>query len=104
MAVKDYNFYELLTNNDGTIDIMPFINIPVSPTDKYEEYILGVTRFDKLSQKYYGSPIYSRFIEIANPQFLNEWEFTDGEIIRIPFPLDSVKSYFESGVKKIKNQ
>jgi len=104
MPTKDYNFYELLTNNDGTIDPMPFISIPISSTDKYEEYILGVTRFDKLSQKYYGSPIYRRFIEIANPQFLNEDEINDGEIIRIPFPLDSVKNYFESGIKKIKNQ
>lgn len=104
MAFTDYNRYELLTNDDGTISPMPFVNIPLNPSDKYENWIEGSSRLDKLSYKYYGNPTYDWLIELANPQFLNQWEFQENFVCRIPFPLNTAISYFESGLKKIISQ
>ena len=34
----DYDRYEIYRNDDGTIDQLPFISIPVNPSDKYETW------------------------------------------------------------------
>ena len=104
MPQQDYNRYSILKNGDGTIDNMPFIKIPEFLSDKYERWNLGFSRMDKLSKKYYGNPFYDFFILMANPEHINEFDIPDNVVIRIPFPLDSVKSYFESELQRIKNQ
>ncbi len=100
---RDYNRYSVLKKDDGDFELMPFIKIPESPSDKYESWRKGISRLDKLSQKYYGSPFYDFFILLANPKFINEWEIFDDEIIRIPFPLDRVKTEYEDQIKKYIN-
>lgn len=98
--IKDYDRYYLLKKGN-IYKTMPFIKIPKNNTDKYIEWKSNIDRLDKLSEKYYGSPFYDFFILYANPDFLSEWDIPDNTIIRIPFPLDVVKSYYENELTNI---
>ncbi|MDA3779152.1 MAG: hypothetical protein PF487_02785 [Bacteroidales bacterium] len=96
MPYQDYKRYEVLKNNDGTTDSIPFIELPVNNSDKYEYWNLGFSRMDKIAKKYYGSPFYDFLIIYANKIYLNEFDIPDGALIRIPFPLNKVKSDYEA--------
>lgn len=91
-----YDRYAILKNGDGTVEEMPFVNFPENQSDKYISWNSNYMRFDKLSQKYYGSPFYDFFILYANPQYVNEWEIPDGTIIRIVFPFQKAKVDYEA--------
>ena len=95
MSQRDYNRYDLLKNGDGTTSLMPFVYLPSNLSDKYETWNTEFYRLDKLSQKYYGNPFYDFFILYANG-YLSEFDIPDGALIRIPFPLDKVKSDYEA--------
>ena len=98
MPYQDYSRYNILKNNDGTTDIMPFINLPINQSDKYEFWVLGKSRMDKLSQKYYNNPFYDFLILYANKKYLNEFDIPDNELIRIPFPLNKVIADYEAAL------
>lgn len=104
MPQQDYDRYNLLKNPDGTVSNMPFVSIPERSSDKYEYWIEGVSRLDKISRKYYGSPFYDFLILYANPEYASEFEIIDNQLIRIPFPLAQVLSDYESRLEQIKNQ
>jgi hypothetical protein len=104
MPQLDYNRYAILQNSDGTTDRMPFVPIPVSPSDKYEEWVLGRSRLDKLSKKYYDNPFYDFLILYANPQFISEFDIADGYVLRIPFPLSTARQNYEAELNAIKNK
>ena len=101
MAQKDYNRYSILMNQDGTVDMMPFVNIPINSSDKYENWNSSYNRLDKMSQKYYGNPFYDFFILLANG-LLSEFDIQDNQLIRIPFPLNKVKSDYEAALNAYK--
>jgi len=103
MAQRDYSRYEILKNNDGTIDMMPFVELPKNDTDKYEEWFEGRSRMDKFARRFYGNPFYDFLITYANPQFLTPEDIPDGTTIRIPFPLAKARKDYEDGLKSIKN-
>jgi hypothetical protein len=103
MPYKDYDRYAIL-NSDGSKMQMPFVNIPISPSDKYETWNSEFSRMDKLSQKYYGNPFYDFLIMYANGEFLSEFDIPDGVIIRIPFPLAKVNALYEGIVSQIKKE
>jgi hypothetical protein len=96
MPYRDYNRYEILKNSNGTTDAMPFINLPVNTSDKYEYWNLGFSRMDKIAQKYYGNPFYDFLILYANKIYLNEFDIPDSALIRIPFPLNKAKADYEA--------
>jgi len=102
MPKRDFDRYEILTNNDGSIDMPPFVEIPVSSADKYEEWKDGFTRMDLLSEKFYNNPFFDFLIMYANPQFISEFDIPDGTVIRIPFPLDRAKLIFENSLSNSK--
>lgn len=97
MAKEYFDRYQLFREN-GKVKNLPFIKIPEKESDKREVYKLGITRFDKLSQKYYGNSFHGWFILQANPQFGGmEFDIPDGEIIRIPFPFKSrLEEFFQA--------
>jgi hypothetical protein len=99
--MEDFDRY-IIYRNEGDIDQLPFVKLPESGSDKYIRYVVGDTRFDKLSQKYYGTPIYDFFILMANPQRINEFDFEDNEIVRIPFPISQVKNYYIQEMERLK--
>jgi len=103
MAQRDYNRYAILTNSNGTIDMMPFVQLPANASDKYENWNTEFSRLDKLSQKYYGNPFYDFLILYANG-YMTEFDIPDGELIRIPFPLAKVKGDYENALSAYKNQ
>jgi hypothetical protein len=98
MNRTDYDRYSMLKMGDGTLEPQPFVEISISPSDKYEYWNLGFSRYDKLSQKYYGSPFFDFLIALANPEHLNEFDIPDDSLIRIPFPLNRVKSEYEARI------
>jgi len=103
MPYKDYDRYEPLKNNDGTIDMMPFVNIPINMSDKYEYWNVNYSRLDKLSQKYYGNPFYGFLILYANNIYTTEFDIPDDALIRIPFPLTKAKTDYDSALKQFKS-
>lgn len=96
MPYKDYDRYQPLKNTDGTINMMPFVNIPINVSDKYEYWNTEYSRLDKVSQKYYGNPFYDFLILYANNIYVTEFDIPDGALIRIPFPLNKAKSDYDS--------
>jgi len=103
MPHKDYDRYEILKNTDGTIDQMPFINLPVNASDKYEYWNSEFSRLDKLASKYYTNPFYDFLILYANRIYLNEFDIPDGALIRIPFPLVKARADYEAALRQFKN-
>ena len=47
-------------------------------------------RLDKIANKFYNDPTLAWIIMCANPEWDNEFELTEGNEIRIPFPLSRV--------------
>lgn len=73
----------------GNVEILPYIKLKPKYTDKKETYVVGYTRFDLLSYKYYKDASYSWLILLANPQFSGlEFNIEDGTILTIPYPLE----------------
>jgi hypothetical protein len=87
MARQNYNRYKDFVIN-GEQTIVPYIILPSKSTDKKYIYKVGMSRMDKVSQQYYGSPLFGWLIMQANPQYSgNEWVIPDGSILTIPYPL-----------------
>jgi hypothetical protein len=85
---------------EGNFKIVPGIELPVKGTDKYLNYKKGKTRLDKISQDFYGTPVFGWLILQANPQVGGlEFEIPDNFIIRIPFPLTSSLQDYKRGVE-----
>jgi len=66
MAREYFDRYQFFVE-DGDFRIVPGIEIPIKTTDKYVLYKRGKNRLDKISQEYYGSPVYGWLILMANP-------------------------------------
>ena len=98
MSRKDYNRYAILDDNSDIINTMPFIELPINKSDKFEYWNSEYSRLDKLAQKYYGNPFYDFLILYANPGFVSEFDIPDGTLIRIPFPLPKVKADYEAAI------
>jgi len=97
-----YDRYEKFREN-GTVKPIPGILIPPNSTDKQVIYKLGRTRFDKLSQEYYGNPYAGWLIMLANPQWGGiEFSIPDQTPIRIPFPFTNAVERYIFEVKKHK--
>mgnify|MGYP003347737919 CR=1 FL=1 len=82
-----YNRYnQFLLNGEQTV--VPGLTLPRKSTDIKYVFRAGVSRLDKISQEYYGTPFFGWLILQANPQFTgSEWNIPDGAILTIPFPL-----------------
>lgn|SRR5690606_28972496 len=100
----DYDRYEIYRNDDGSIDQLPFVEIPTNASDKYINWRLGVDRLDKVAKRYYDNEFFDFIILLANPNYISEFDIDDGDVIRIPFPLDKAKTDYENGLKKARNR
>jgi hypothetical protein len=87
MANEYYNRYQkYLIGEQQTI--VPYVKLPIKGTDKKYIYKLGVSRLDKISQLYYGTPFFGWLILQANGlQGGSELSINDNTILTIPFPL-----------------
>jgi hypothetical protein len=99
MSRQYYDRYQLFLK-DGEFRIVPGIELPIKGTDKYIQYKKGKDRLDKISQEYYGTPLFGWLILQANPLY-GSLEFTipDNSYLRIPFPLITSLQDYKSGVE-----
>lgn len=94
-----YNRYAKLTKEGQVFARVPFAKIPVGDDDKYITFEKSRVRMDMLSYKYYGDPNYGWLILQANPQYGGfEFSIPDGSEIRVPYPLESAISRYESSI------
>lgn len=100
MAVSYFDRYKRFRDN-GSVRTIPGIKLLPKSTDKQVVYKKNKSRMDILSLEYYNSPFFGFLIMLANPQFGGlEFNISDGEIIRIPFPLESSLEQYNSEVEK----
>jgi hypothetical protein len=97
--MSSYNRYTALRSLGGT---QPFVKIIQQPTDIFLEYTPIVSRLDKLSQTYYGTPLYWWMILMANPQYSLEFDIEEGDVIRIPFPFQTAYDNYITQIDLIK--
>jgi hypothetical protein len=99
MSELYYNRYtNFLINGQQTV--VPYVNIPEKTSDKRYIYKNGISRLDKVSQEYYGTPLFGWLILAANPIYGGiEWNIPDNSILRIPFPLVSSVQDYEAELK-----
>lgn len=102
MAKTDYDRYEILKNQDGTIDMLPFVKISEADSDLTETWNRDRSRLEKLANKYYANPFYDFLILYANPEYTDQFDIPDGKVIRIPFPFERAKNEWENFLKKSK--
>jgi len=99
MSNKYFDRYQYF-EQDGTFKIVPGIEIPIKPTDEYEQYKKGKTRLDKLSDDKYDSPLFGWLILQANPLAGSiEFEIPDNFMLRIPLPLIPTLQDYKRGVE-----
>jgi len=85
---------------DGEHKIVPGIELPQKSTDKFVKYRKEKDRLDKISQEYYGTPLFSWLIMMANPKAGSvEFEIPDNSMIRVPFPLINSLQDYKKGVE-----
>lgn len=102
MARNYFNRYSLFTTN-GEHKIVPGIDLPIKPTDRFHQYKKNKDRLDKLSEEFYNSPTFGWLIMLANPECgLNEFEITDNYFLRIPFPLVTTLQDYKQEVENYK--
>jgi hypothetical protein len=87
MALQTYNRYNTFIVNDEQT-VVPYVNLPRKSSDKVFIYKVGMSRMDKISQQYYGTPTFGWLILASNSIYGGEeWNIPDGAILTIPFPL-----------------
>ncbi len=95
-----YNRYKSFKSN-GAYKKVPFVEVPVSETDRYTYYEVGKTRMDLLSYQYYDDPNFGWLILQANPSCGSlEYKIKDGTKLRIPYPLDIAIQGYENSLGK----
>jgi hypothetical protein len=88
---------------DGEFKIVPGIEIPIKKTDKYVSFKKNKTRLDKVSDQYYGTPVFGWLILMANPLAGSvEFQIPDNFMIRVPFPLVSSLQDYKRNVELYK--
>ena len=102
MENQYFDRYEYFEEN-GTFKIVPGIEIPIKPTDKYFQYKKGKDILDKWSQEYYNAPYFGWLIMQANPLAGSvEFEIPDNFFMRIPFPLITSLQDYKRAVEEYK--
>ena len=99
MALGYYNRYNLFYIN-GEQTVVPYVAIPTKPSDKVYVYKVGVSRLDKVSQEYYGTPFFGWLILQENPEYSGmENNIFDGAVLNIPYPLVTSLQDYKSAVE-----
>lgn len=99
MSEQYFNRYGIFTVN-GEVKTIPFIKLDEKPTD-IRITVKENTRFDKLSQKYYGNGKHGFLILQANPQWGGlEFDIPVGSGIVIPFPFRQSLQELQDKIKR----
>ena len=92
--MKYYNRYQNFLI-DGKQTVVPNVTLPSKTSDKKYVYRTGMSRLDKISQEFYGTPYFGWLIQMANPMYGGmETNIPDGTVLVVPFPLiQSLQDY-----------
>jgi len=91
-------YINFLINGEQTV--VPFVKLPYKASDKKYFYKVGVSRLDKISQDFYGSPLFGWLILLSNPEYGGlEWNIPDGGLLNIPYPLVASVQDYEAQLK-----
>lgn len=82
------NRYKTVLNYKRPSDTVRLPEISNRSTDVYIQYN-AAHRLDNIANKYYGYPEYYWVILLANG-YSTEFDIIEGDIIRIPYPLEPV--------------
>jgi hypothetical protein len=83
---------------------LPFVKLPKKSTDKQYFYSVGSSRLDKISNDFYGNPIYGWLIMMANPQYgALEINIPDQTILNVPYPLQASLLDYNSAINNYFN-
>lgn len=100
-----YDRYSKLKEDGQVFERIPFAKVQRADSDLYVTFNKSRMRMDMLSYKYYGDPNYGWLILQANPAFKGfEFSIPDGVTLRIPYPLDSAISRYESSLNSWLNE
>ena len=95
-----YNRYKDFEVN-GVTKTVPLIPIPEKSSDRFIVYKQGQSRLDKISQQMYNTPYFGWLILQANPEYGGqEWNITNGRIIRVPYPMTVSLQDYKSELDK----
>lgn len=85
---------------NGEQTVVPYVTLPGKPSDRSYFYRKNISRLDKISQEFYGSPYFGWLILVANPQYGGlEWNIPDNSLITVPYPLIASIQDYESQIK-----
>lgn len=85
---------------DGEVKPVPFIKLDEKATDIIVQ-VKENTRFDILSQRYYGNGKHGFLILTANPSFGGlEFDIPVGTNIRVPFPFKKTLQEYQGKITK----
>lgn len=86
---------------DGKFVKTPNIEIDKESTDLYITFDKSKMRLDTLSYKYYGDANYGWLLLMANPSYGSmEFEIPDKANFRIPYPLETAITRYETKVNE----
>lgn len=95
------NRYSRMVVN-GMITRLPLVTLGKRDTDYFEVYHKNSSSLDNISYQYYDDPNYVWLILLANQDYGSlEYNIPDGAILRIPFPLESALSEYDTKVEKM---
>lgn len=96
-----FNRYQTLSSDEKTIS-PPLVKLMEKESDEFVQYRITKSRLDKISQDKYKSPYYGWLILMANPQYGGlEWNIIDGDLIRIPLPLNETLREYKTKLAKM---
>ncbi len=99
MAEQYFDRYGIFRVN-GEVKPVPFISLDEKATDIIIQ-IKENTRFDILSQKYYGNGKHGYLILTANPSFGGlEFDIPVGTNIRVPFPFKRTLQEYQEKIRE----
>jgi hypothetical protein len=103
MAIRFYGRYDQFLI-EGQQTTVPYITLPQKVSDKVYIYRIGISRLDKISQEYYGSPTFGWLIMMANPQYgALEINIPDQTILNVPYPLQASLLDYNSAINNYFN-
>ena len=99
-----YNYHKQLIIDGIEMYNMPPMEIDIRSSDMYVEYNKANNRFDRIAAKVYQDDELAILIRWANQQWDQEFDIPAGEVIRVPFPLESVLEEVAAKIENRKNK
>jgi hypothetical protein len=99
-----FNYHRKLIINGLDLYNMPPMEITKRVQDLYIEYSKRNNRFDRIAANVYSNDEMAVLIRWANPEYDLEFDIPDGNVIRVPLPLEDVLDEVFEKIEKRKDK